>query len=139
MSVAVPSIKKIPWVDNTSTKYNAMSSFIDAFIDYLNVPSKQELKIVPKFYSLVSEWKKSIGPTSSVADMAIHPSYQKIIGMGDDVVPFILRELEKEPHHWFWALKAITGEDPVAPENRGQMSVMTEAWLEWGKNEGYDW
>jgi len=139
MSVGVASIRNIPWVDDTATEYNTMPSFVGALIDYWNVPSRQELKIVPKFYSLASEWKKSIGPTSSVADMAIHPSYQKIIGMGNDAVPFILRELEKEPHHWFWALKAITGEDPVAPENRGQIYKMTEAWLEWGKKEGYNW
>lgn len=139
MSVAVVSIKNIPWADDTSTKYNAMSSFVGAFLNYWNVPSRQELKIVPKFYSLASEWKKSIGPTSSVADMAIHPSYQEIIGMGNDVVPFILRELEREPHHWFWALRAITGDDPVAPENRGQIKKMTEAWVEWGRSEGYDW
>ena len=29
------------------------------------------------------------------------------------VVPLILAELEHEPDQWFWALEAITDEDPV--------------------------
>ena len=38
-------------------------------------------------------------------------------------------ELRREPDHWFWALIAITGEDPVAPKDRGKLQEMTDAWL----------
>jgi len=138
MSVAVEFREKTPWANDTAINYNPLKCFI-SYSEYKNVPSSQELKIIPEFSFLAAEWKKSIGPTSSVADMAILPSYQKIIGMGNEAVPLILRELEKEPHHWFWALKAITCEDPVMFEDRGKINKMTEAWLEWGKNEGYEW
>ena len=43
--------------------------------------------------------------------------------MGPDVVPLILSELEKEPHHWFWALEAITDENPVAESDAGDVEA----------------
>jgi hypothetical protein len=46
-----------------------------------------------------------------------------------------LRELKKEPDHWFWALKAITGVDPVEPIQRGRVKEMAGAWLRWGKEQ----
>jgi len=67
----------------------------------------------------------------------MRPEYQQIIGMGRDAVPLILEELQKEPDHWFWALAATTGEDPVPPEHKGKLSEMTKAWLEWGERHGY--
>ena len=52
------------------------------------------------------------------------PSYQRIIGLGSAVVPLLLRELERQPDHWFWALKAITGADPVPAASRGKLHEM---------------
>src|SRR5207244_4489285 len=60
--------------------------------------------------------------------------YQRIIGMGWAVVPFILRELERQPDHWFWALQSITGEAPAGEANTFQAAV--EAWLRWGRDQG---
>ena len=51
----------------------------------------------------------------------------------------LLRELEKEPDHWFVALRTITGADPVAPEDAGRMDRMSAAWVRWGKEHGYTW
>jgi hypothetical protein len=59
--------------------------------------------------------------------------------MGTAVVPHLLRELERRPDHWFWALTAITGADPVKPEDRGKLRKMTDAWLRWGKEQGLTW
>jgi hypothetical protein len=92
-----------------------------------------------KFATLVEKWRSEIGPTSSITEMAMHPAYQQIIGMGPVVVPLLLRELEQRPDHWFWALKAITGADPVEAEHRGRIDEMAKAWLKWGREQGYDW
>lgn len=67
----------------------------------------------------------------------MHPAYQRIIGFGLPAVPLILAELRRELDHWFWAFKAITGEDPVPAERRGNMKEMAEIWLEWGRQRGY--
>jgi hypothetical protein len=49
----------------------------------------------------------------------------------------IMRELESSPDHWFWALHAITGADPVPESSRGVMRDMVKAWLDWGAQNGY--
>jgi hypothetical protein len=89
------------------------------------------------FLALAIAWKYGRGPTSSARELAMHPAYQRIIGMGKRVVPFILRELHREPDHWFWALTAITGIDPVPKEARGRIDQMAKIWLEWGRVNGY--
>ncbi len=91
------------------------------------------------FETLASEWKEQVGGSSFVAEKTNHPAYQKIIEMGSVVVPFILRELEQKPTHWFEALKAITGVNPVQPEQRGRTKQMAQAWLKWGREQGYEW
>jgi hypothetical protein len=65
------------------------------------------------------------------------PAYQQIIGMGPAVLPLLLDELAREPDHWFWALWAITGSDPVPSESRGKVGEMAQAWLKWGQEHGY--
>ncbi len=67
----------------------------------------------------------------------MHTAYQQIIGMGPIAIPFILIEMQKRSGHWFWALKSITGEDPVPPESRGIINEMAKAWINWGINQRY--
>jgi hypothetical protein len=68
--------------------------------------------------------------------MVAHPAYQAIITLGPPVIPLLLQDLQREPAHWFEALKAITGEDPVAPADWGRIPAMTAAWLSWGRARG---
>ena len=91
------------------------------------------------FETLASQWKEQVGGSSFVAEKTNHPAYQKIIEMGQVVVPFLLRELEQKPTHWFEALKAITGANPVQPEQRGRTKQMAQAWIKWGREQGYEW
>ena len=92
-----------------------------------------------KFRRLRDEWKTQRGPVSSITKLVLHPAYQKIIGMGPDAVPFLLQELQRDPDVWFWALRAITEADPVPPAIRGNIAAMAEAWLRWGREQGYQW
>jgi hypothetical protein len=68
--------------------------------------------------------------------MAMLRPYQQIIGMGLPAVPLILDELQRAPDQWFWALEAITAENPVPPEAAGKVRLMAQAWIEWGKQRG---
>ncbi len=90
-----------------------------------------------RFRRLKAKWKRETSHLSSVADMAIHPAYQKIIGMGPVVVPLILGELAREPDDWFWALNAITDADPIPAKSRGNMDQMARAWIRWGHRHGH--
>jgi hypothetical protein len=91
------------------------------------------------FNGLVQQWERERPHGSDVLEMVMQPSYQRIIGMGPDVVPLLLRELERKPGHWFWALYAITGADPVPSESQGNLKEMAASWIEWGKKLGYKW
>jgi hypothetical protein len=92
-----------------------------------------------KFIRLRDEWKAQRGLYSSTTKLTMHPAYQKIIGMGPAAIPLLLRELETEVDSWFWALRAITEEDPVPPEMIGDGQAMAMAWLHWGREKGYRW
>ena len=89
-----------------------------------------------RFQILRDDWKSKTRHLSNTAQIALIFSYQQIIGMGPDVVPLILRELQKETDHWFWALEAITGENPVSEQDAGEMQATAQAWLEWGQRHG---
>lgn len=91
------------------------------------------------FQELVKQWRQETRGISSTHEMSMHPAYQSIIGMGEAVIPLLLRELENKTGRWFWALKSITNEDPVPTEDRGKTESMIKAWLEWGRQKGYQW
>jgi len=67
----------------------------------------------------------------------MHPAYQRIIGMGRSALPLIFDELSQRPGPWSWALRAITGEDPVPLEQAGSAKAAREAWLGWARRFGY--
>ena len=93
-----------------------------------------------KFKRLAKEWKRDIVVHSSMTKIATHPAYQKIIGMGSEVLPFLFEQLKSEgdePDNWFWDLAAITDKNPVPKESRGRINEMAKAWLEWGRENGY--
>ena len=89
-----------------------------------------------RFRRLAAEWKEQSRYLSNSAQMAMLRPYQRIIGMGPIVVPLILEELRREPDHWFWALEAITGQNPVPPEAMGAVREMARAWIRWGEQNG---
>ena len=96
-------------------------------------------EVEQKFVRLKAEWKAKRGPASSMTKLVMHPSYQTIIGMGREVVPLLLRELERDPDVWFWALRAITEANPVPSSARGNVREMAIAWIKWGREQGYQW
>ena len=94
------------------------------------------------FERLVEEWKDQRGAASSITETALCPAYQSIIGMGEPVIPFLLRQLHDEgdePDQWFWALSSIARVNPVDDADRGNYVRMAHTWLAWGEREGYAW
>jgi hypothetical protein len=90
------------------------------------------------FRRLTIEWKSQAEYLSSPTAIAALPAYQAIIAMGAAAVPHILDELRREPDHWFVALRRITGEDPVPEVARGNVDLMAQAWLRWGRSHGFE-
>src|SRR5262245_43626858 len=102
-------------------------------------PSPGETSLPERFHTLVERWKRERGPHSSSARLTNHPAYQEIIALGPAVVPLLLQELERAPDHWFRALNALTGANPVPEASRGKIRDMADAWLHWGRDHGYRW
>jgi hypothetical protein len=87
------------------------------------------------FHRLADEWRNETWFISSIKKRISHPAHLKIIGLGRPAIPLIITEMRRSPGHWFWALEAITREDP-AP-NAENMHQLENAWLAWADAHGY--
>ena len=134
LSSLITGVEKEATIKEESLKASPNINF-DCFIKIIKQVVNRKLK--KKFEILAQEWKSATAHLSSTTEISLHPAYQRIIGMGETAVPFILQEMSDSPDHWFWALKAITGDSPVPAEHRGRIELMTEDWLVWGKSKGY--
>src|SRR4051794_3184517 len=75
-----------------------------------------------RFRRLEATWMTAVGHHSATSKLINHPAFQEIIRLGPAVVPFLLRDLEKQPRLWVWALPDITGVDPVPASDRGNIA-----------------
>jgi hypothetical protein len=90
----------------------------------LQTPEVSE-DVASRFADLADAWSRETLQLSSVTQIVLHPAYQQIIGMGPVVLPLIFARLADRPGHWFWALNAITGQNPVADEDIGNVRRMS--------------
>jgi len=90
-----------------------------------------------RFLSLKKRWIQETEMLSSTTEICTNVNYQQIIGMGEIALPFIFADLSNELQHWFWALRCITGVDPIPEDTRGNLDEMRKIWLKWGRNEGF--
>lgn len=105
--------------------------------NFIRGEAGREKELEKTFRTLVEQWREDTRFVSSITSIVLHPAYQRIIGLGSDVVPLILSELQQRYDQWFWALRAITAEDPVKSEDAGRIKKMAEAWLQWGRQKKY--
>ena len=89
-----------------------------------------------RFLKLADQWEYETVLLSSTDQITEHPAYQEIVGMGEPVVPLILDRMKSQGGHWFHALHDITGANPVSPDDRGNITAMQEAWLNWAALNG---
>ena len=106
------------------------------------IPSKSNINpdtqaLQEKFTKLATQWIKDVEGMSSTVEMTKHPAYQEIVNMGASVIPLLLKDLHQNPLYWLPALRQITQENPVQPEQKGKIKLMAQAWLNWGKQKGY--
>jgi hypothetical protein len=81
---------------------------------------------------LVQEWRSSIGHLSRIGQITSLPSYRDIVNLGDRATPLLLRELRRQPDHFFTALRELTGAQPITHDDRGRLKNMARAWIDWG-------
>jgi hypothetical protein len=113
---------------------------IDEVEEHYRAPaSRQAVPLPERFRQFTARWLKESAHASSITAIAMNPAYQQIIALGRDALPLILAELEREPRQWFWALRVISGVDPVPASQRGHVREMQRTWLQWGRDEGLRW
>ena len=109
-------------------------------------PKTQEMEAT--FNKLAEQIKKDTGFSSRISDRVEHPAYQQVIKMGEPVLPLIFRYMDGgKGGFWFDALFAITGENPTLPPELlpvpGWVALdiqeMEQAWLQWAREQGYQW
>lgn len=88
-----------------------------------------------QFKELANRWKKETGHYSTMIHVTRNENYLRIIALGKPIIPYILRDLEKEPDYWFEALRLLTGHNPVSKDHLGDLDKMTSDWLNWGRKE----
>ena len=89
-----------------------------------------------RFRRYADKWDRDTSFMSATPMRVMHESYQSIMSMGPEIVPILLRDLQKSRRHWFWALRHLTGENPVPESAKGQTDKMIAAWIDWGKSKG---
>ena len=82
-----------------------------------------------RFQLLAEQWHEETSHLST-ADIELHPAFLRVVAMGADVVPFILRDLRDNRGHWFSALEALTEQNAAAKATT--VAEAREAWLRWG-------
>jgi GAF domain-containing protein len=96
-----------------------------------------EQDIEQEFTKLADAWKEETRLFPILSDRFRNSNYCKIIELGENVVPYLIRELSRRPDHWFFALESILKLSPVKDEERGKISCMVKAWIDWGGKQGY--
>ena len=96
-----------------------------------------ESKLEDRFTELVADWRRGTGGLSSPRAIVSHPAYQQIIEMGNSAIPMIFQELQENGGWWYPALRALTGVNPIPEAAKGKPPLNREAWLEWGRRNGY--
>ncbi len=96
-----------------------------------------DIDLLPRFNMLAAWWQTDTEESSSVNEILHHPAYERIISLGDEVVPLILESYREKIDHWAPALAKITGENPVTKELAGKMDEVRDAWIKWGIDMGY--
>lgn len=98
------------------------------------LPDEPHTAVEREFQALAEVWRQGTRGAPFVITRVTHWAYQRIIGMGPTALPLILRELDRQTDHWYWALNAITGEDPA--EGVVNFEEAATRWREWGRRVG---
>ena len=117
----------------------ARAAYLRAFVEQSTDAESPEQTLQERFDALVREWQRATGSASSFTEIVGHRAYRDIIAMGQEAVPMILRDPEREPKQWGPALSAITGAHPVPKEHAGRIKEIARGWLSWAKEHGYVW
>lgn len=103
--------------------------------------------VLEEYQKLRDELNYQTGHLSSSAQVKRHPTYQKIIDLGKEIIPIMLDEIdhfrqtdEEEFFPGWWAFSILAhfnGDWPEEKPEPGVLDSCADVWLRWGKKNGY--
>ena len=66
-----------------------------------------------------------------------HRAYQEIMAIGMPTIPFMLKEMKRNPMIWVNALQSLTGVNPAKARFPKSPEEISGAWIKWGRAHGY--
>src|SRR6266849_701211 len=98
IALGEPAVRTLQFVYSANGGVSIMPEFFPVSVDH---------ELEQEFTSLAQQWRRETRHVSSIHERSMNRAYQKIIALGQDVVPLILRDLEDTRDHWLWALDII--------------------------------
>lgn len=90
-----------------------------------------------RFHEQAEKWHNETRHLSSPNQRMLHPSYQAILGMGqehrDEIIDLLLKDMKENRRQWFWALSYLAQTNPITPNDAGRLDKMIDAWVRWGQ------
>ena len=118
-----------PGTKEKGVRYDSARHRADLVFKRVRPPNAKVSTVERVFRESVDHWKSETVHLSSVAKIISRPSYLRIVGLGKPVLPLLIKELTDSPDHWFAALEAITGDNPVSSKATFDQAV--QSWAEW--------
>jgi hypothetical protein len=85
-----------------------------------------------RFHRLLMQWRFDTYFSPLMKEAIDDPSFQAIVKMGEEIVPWVIEEIRHNPDFLVLALHfVIPKENPVPVASRGKISEMVDAWLTW--------
>jgi len=95
------------------------------------------LTLEQKFQEQANKWQRETQHLSSPGQRMMHPSYQAILGMGNEnrreIIRLMIRDMQQHRRPWFWALSYLAQDNPVSQSDAGNTDKVIKAWVDWGK------
>lgn len=133
-------IRKADWIRDTKSFPSGKPAYPKVYIGVFERQGPRtrapQRDIARLFSELADAWEMETFMTSSLEKQVLNEAYQRVIGLGPDAVRFVIRRLMERGGNWFWALRAMTGEDPISPSDHGNYEAMRTAWLRWATERG---
>lgn len=108
--------------------------------EFLKIPVlavAQEPTLQERFFEQTKKLRRETQHLSSPGQIMMHPSYQAILGMGNDhrneVIELMIADMAKNRTPWFWALSYLAQDNPVSQSDAGNTDKMIKAWVNWEK------
>lgn len=122
-----------PWQDNRTLRRSEPST--EGIYVLRRRYLRPEHEVEQTFRVLADDWEAATMLIASPRIAVVHESYQKIIGLGLQCVPALLRRLAETRRNYFWALGAITHAAPA--QGITNVPDAVAAWQQWGRDNGY--